>query len=244
MWKPCVPGGPPVRSTCASTLPSPASEKCTVPLAVWPLLGCSVAMAVGSFECAQPNARRIEARTVTSFFMAANNTSLRPARHSSSEGAWPASTEGLVIRRGCLLHSVGERRIGRDELRHLPNPGAFPSRQDDLLDQRRCVRTHRVCAEDSALVVTNKLDEAGGRPIDDGAIDVGHLGVVRPDFVADRATRLRFGHSDTRGLRIGVSRPWHVVVIDGRLAGKQHVAYELDGFVGRDVRELQSAVDI
>src|ERR1019366_1206836 len=52
------------------------------------------------------------------------------------------------------------------------------------------------------------------------------------------------GHADVAHLGVGVQTPGDVVVADGRAAGEEHVAHELYGFVGGDVRELHAAVNV
>src|SRR5205814_8847797 len=104
---------------------------------------------------------------------------LRPRRNPLSDCADPRRLQSLVIERRRFADCVGERRIRRNELREIADLRPFLARQNQLFDERRCVRTHCVRAEDLPFLVADKLHETARRAIDDGAIDVRHFHFVR-----------------------------------------------------------------
>src|SRR5207249_2990436 len=93
------------------------------------------------------------------------------------------------------------------------------------------------------LCVADDLDESLRGAIDHCTIDVRHLDNVCAYVAACRA-RFAFRETDMCHFRIGEQSPRNMFVREGRLAGEQHVAYELHRLVGGDMRELHPAVNI
>src|ERR1043165_2653591 len=127
-------------SSCTSTVPSAFCWKWAMPTAWLPLIGWSMAIAIGP-GCAERHVAseritRSASETSAIFFMR-RTISLRPLRHTPGQRAEPAAGRVLVVLRRALLYGVGERRVRRHERSELADLHAVLARDDDLLDERR-----------------------------------------------------------------------------------------------------------